>query len=90
MTQELKNTHTEQMTRLHFKHQTECDLLEDMRYDGSPLCVNRSNTILCQSMKKEKLKQNGRCLEILSSDLHGKDVLTQKHKERRKRRQLRN
>lgn len=32
VTQELKNTHTEQMTRLHFKHQTECDLLEDMRY----------------------------------------------------------
>ncbi|MED6238943.1 hypothetical protein AMECASPLE_020784 [Ameca splendens] len=30
VTQELKNTHTEQMTRLHFKHQTECDLLEDM------------------------------------------------------------
>uniref|UniRef100_A0A3P8QWE6 F-BAR and double SH3 domains protein 2 n=1 Tax=Astatotilapia calliptera TaxID=8154 RepID=A0A3P8QWE6_ASTCA len=33
VTQELKNTHTEQMTRLHFKHQTECDLLEDMRYE---------------------------------------------------------
>uniref|UniRef100_A0A3Q1BQ19 FCH and double SH3 domains 2 n=1 Tax=Amphiprion ocellaris TaxID=80972 RepID=A0A3Q1BQ19_AMPOC len=32
VTQELKNTHTEQMTRLHFKNQTECDLLEDMRY----------------------------------------------------------
>lgn len=32
VTQELKNTHTDQMTRLHFKHQTECDLLEDMRY----------------------------------------------------------
>ncbi|KAG7278665.1 hypothetical protein CRUP_014020 [Coryphaenoides rupestris] len=31
VTQELKNTHTDQMTRLHFKHQTECDLLEDMR-----------------------------------------------------------
>ncbi|CAG00918.1 unnamed protein product [Tetraodon nigroviridis] len=31
VTQELKNTHAEQMTRLHFKHQTECDLLEDMR-----------------------------------------------------------
>uniref|UniRef100_A0AAQ5XQH3 FCH and double SH3 domains 2 n=1 Tax=Amphiprion ocellaris TaxID=80972 RepID=A0AAQ5XQH3_AMPOC len=30
VTQELKNTHTEQMTRLHFKNQTECDLLEDM------------------------------------------------------------
>uniref|UniRef100_A0A8C5HBM1 FCH and double SH3 domains 2 n=1 Tax=Gouania willdenowi TaxID=441366 RepID=A0A8C5HBM1_GOUWI len=33
VTQELKNTHLEQMTRLHFKHQTECDLLEDMRYE---------------------------------------------------------
>ncbi|KAL0973473.1 hypothetical protein UPYG_G00204380 [Umbra pygmaea] len=31
VTQELKNTHIEQMTRLHLKHQTECDLLEDMR-----------------------------------------------------------
>lgn len=33
MTQELKNTHAEQLTRLHFKHQCECDLLEDMRYE---------------------------------------------------------
>ena len=32
VTQEMKNIHTEQMTRLHLKHQTECDLLEDMRY----------------------------------------------------------
>lgn len=31
VTQELKNTHTEQLGRLHLKHQTECDLLEDMR-----------------------------------------------------------
>ncbi|KAJ8368035.1 hypothetical protein SKAU_G00080630 [Synaphobranchus kaupii] len=31
VTQELKNTHVEQMTRLQFKHQTECDLLEDLR-----------------------------------------------------------
>lgn len=37
VTQELKNTHTEQMTRLHFKHQTECDLLEDMRYGHAHL-----------------------------------------------------
>lgn len=35
VTQELKNTHMEQMTRLHFKHQTECDLLEDMRYEDT-------------------------------------------------------
>lgn len=37
VTQELKNTHTEQMTRLHFKHQSECDLLEDMRYEH--ICI---------------------------------------------------
>uniref|UniRef100_A0A3B3QPU1 F-BAR and double SH3 domains protein 2 n=1 Tax=Paramormyrops kingsleyae TaxID=1676925 RepID=A0A3B3QPU1_9TELE len=30
VTQELKNTHVEQLTRLHIKHQSECDLLEDM------------------------------------------------------------
>lgn len=33
VTQELKNTHADQLTRLHFKHQCECDLLEDMRYE---------------------------------------------------------
>uniref|UniRef100_A0A672ZRG7 F-BAR and double SH3 domains protein 2-like n=1 Tax=Sphaeramia orbicularis TaxID=375764 RepID=A0A672ZRG7_9TELE len=31
VTQELKHTHAEQMSRLHIKHQTECDLLEDLR-----------------------------------------------------------
>ncbi|XP_041950022.1 F-BAR and double SH3 domains protein 2 isoform X2 [Alosa sapidissima] len=31
VTQELKHTHTEQMSRLHIKHQADCDLLEDLR-----------------------------------------------------------
>uniref|UniRef100_A0A8C7NVK3 FCH and double SH3 domains 2 n=1 Tax=Oncorhynchus mykiss TaxID=8022 RepID=A0A8C7NVK3_ONCMY len=31
VTQELKHTHAEQISRLHIKHQTECDLLEDLR-----------------------------------------------------------
>uniref|UniRef100_A0A8C8IM49 FCH and double SH3 domains 2 n=1 Tax=Oncorhynchus tshawytscha TaxID=74940 RepID=A0A8C8IM49_ONCTS len=31
VTQELKQTHAEQISRLHIKHQTECDLLEDLR-----------------------------------------------------------
>lgn len=30
--QELKHTHAEQMNRLNIKHQTECDLLEDLRW----------------------------------------------------------
>uniref|UniRef100_A0A673FZ48 F-BAR and double SH3 domains protein 2-like n=1 Tax=Sinocyclocheilus rhinocerous TaxID=307959 RepID=A0A673FZ48_9TELE len=37
LTQELKNTHTEQLGRLHLKHQTECDLLEDMSEKKSAL-----------------------------------------------------
>lgn len=32
VTQGLKQTHTEQINRLHIKHQTECDLLEDLRW----------------------------------------------------------
>ncbi|KAL2095373.1 hypothetical protein ACEWY4_010092 [Coilia grayii] len=31
VTQELKHTHAEQMSRLHVKHQADCDLLEDLR-----------------------------------------------------------
>lgn len=31
VTQELKQTHAEQLSRLHVKHQTEGDLLEDLR-----------------------------------------------------------
>ncbi|KAA0715240.1 SH3 domains protein 2 Carom [Triplophysa tibetana] len=31
VSQELRNTHIDQISRLHLKHQTECDLLEDMR-----------------------------------------------------------
>uniref|UniRef100_A0A3B5LYK6 Uncharacterized protein n=1 Tax=Xiphophorus couchianus TaxID=32473 RepID=A0A3B5LYK6_9TELE len=58
VTQELKNTHTEQMTRLHFKHQTECDLLEDMRYDGSPslllcLCFQALQKLASQYLKRD-------------------------------------
>lgn len=31
VTQELKHTHAEQLSRLHMKHQTECELLDDLR-----------------------------------------------------------
>ncbi|GLD57236.1 F-BAR and double SH3 domains protein 2 isoform X1 [Lates japonicus] len=53
VTQELKNTHTEQMTRLHFKHQTECDLLEDMRYEQVSLPHACTDTILISSTAEE-------------------------------------
>uniref|UniRef100_A0A3Q3LN86 FCH and double SH3 domains 2 n=1 Tax=Mastacembelus armatus TaxID=205130 RepID=A0A3Q3LN86_9TELE len=53
VTQELKNTHTEQMTRLHFKHQTECDLLEDMRYEHISVSHACTDKILFTSSAKE-------------------------------------
>lgn len=59
VTQELKNTHTEQTTRLHFKHQTECDLLEDMRYEHICItCVYQNNvvTILIHSPTAGRFK----------------------------------
>uniref|UniRef100_H3CY61 F-BAR and double SH3 domains protein 2 n=1 Tax=Tetraodon nigroviridis TaxID=99883 RepID=H3CY61_TETNG len=62
VTQELKNTHAEQMTRLHFKHQTECDLLEDMS-------LRRS-----YSMKKGQLERDyAQALQKLASQYLKRD-----------------
>uniref|UniRef100_A0A3P9QBG2 FCH and double SH3 domains 2 n=1 Tax=Poecilia reticulata TaxID=8081 RepID=A0A3P9QBG2_POERE len=53
VTQELKNTHTEQMTRLHFKHQTECDLLEDMSSLLLCLCFQALQKLASQYLKRD-------------------------------------
>uniref|UniRef100_H2M387 F-BAR and double SH3 domains protein 2 n=1 Tax=Oryzias latipes TaxID=8090 RepID=H2M387_ORYLA len=59
MTQELKNTHTEQMTRLHFKHQTECDLLEDMRsYSLKKGQLERDYAQALQKLASQYLKRD--------------------------------
>uniref|UniRef100_A0A671R460 F-BAR and double SH3 domains protein 2-like n=1 Tax=Sinocyclocheilus anshuiensis TaxID=1608454 RepID=A0A671R460_9TELE len=55
VTQELKNTHTEQLGRLHLKHQTECDLLEDMR---SKLGLFQSRISLQKASVKLKAKRS--------------------------------
>ncbi|TWW77368.1 SH3 domains protein 2 [Takifugu flavidus] len=76
VTQELKNTHTEQMTRLHFKHQTECDLLEDMRYEDT-----HPSTVLIHgphprsySMKKGQLERDyAQALQKLASQYLKRD-----------------
>ncbi|XP_056139553.1 F-BAR and double SH3 domains protein 2-like [Lampris incognitus] len=59
VTQELKNTHTEQMTRLHLKHQTECDLLEDMRtYSLKKGQLERDYAQALQKLASQYLKRD--------------------------------
>ncbi|KAM6945966.1 F-BAR and double SH3 domains protein 2 [Aplochiton taeniatus] len=59
VTQELKNTHMEQMTRLHLKHQTECDLLEDMRtYSMKKGQLERDYAQALQKLASQYLKRD--------------------------------
>uniref|UniRef100_A0A6Q2ZGV0 F-BAR and double SH3 domains protein 2 n=1 Tax=Esox lucius TaxID=8010 RepID=A0A6Q2ZGV0_ESOLU len=59
VTQELKNTHIEQMTRLHLKHQTECDLLEDMRtYSLKKGQLERDYAQALQKLASQYLKRD--------------------------------
>ncbi|XP_029629613.1 F-BAR and double SH3 domains protein 2 [Salmo trutta] len=59
VTQELKNCHIEQMTRLHLKHQTECDLLEDMRtYSLKKGQLERDYAQALQKLASQYLKRD--------------------------------
>uniref|UniRef100_A0A3Q2YGQ6 F-BAR and double SH3 domains protein 2 n=1 Tax=Hippocampus comes TaxID=109280 RepID=A0A3Q2YGQ6_HIPCM len=59
VTQELKNTHTDQLTRLHFKNQTECDLLEDMRgYSLKKGQLERDYALALQKLASQYLKRD--------------------------------
>ncbi|XP_049339282.1 F-BAR and double SH3 domains protein 2 isoform X2 [Astyanax mexicanus] len=59
VTQELKTTHTEQLTRLHLKHQTECDLLEDMRtYSQKKAALERDYAQALQKLANQYLKRD--------------------------------
>ncbi|XP_061923212.1 F-BAR and double SH3 domains protein 2-like isoform X2 [Entelurus aequoreus] len=59
VTQELKNTHTDQLTRLHFKNLTECDLLEDMRsYSLKKGQLERDYAQALQKLASQYLKRD--------------------------------
>uniref|UniRef100_A0A8C1GQ19 FCH and double SH3 domains 2 n=1 Tax=Cyprinus carpio TaxID=7962 RepID=A0A8C1GQ19_CYPCA len=59
VTQELKNTHTEQLGRLHLKHQTECDLLEDVRtYSQKKATLERDYAQALQKLASQYLKRD--------------------------------
>lgn len=58
VTQELKHTHAEQLSRLHVKHQTECDLLEDLRtYSQKKAAVERDYAQALQKLANQYLKK---------------------------------
>ncbi|XP_018103367.1 F-BAR and double SH3 domains protein 2 isoform X5 [Xenopus laevis] len=58
VTQELKNIHCEQMTKLQAKHQVECDLLEDMRtFSQKKAAVERDYAQTIQKLASQYLKK---------------------------------
>ncbi|KAG7279251.1 hypothetical protein CRUP_010867 [Coryphaenoides rupestris] len=58
VTQELKQTHAEQLSRLHVKHQTECDLLEDLRtFSQKKAAVDRDYAQALQKLANQYLKK---------------------------------
>ncbi|XP_031751438.1 F-BAR and double SH3 domains protein 2 isoform X2 [Xenopus tropicalis] len=58
VTQELKNIHSEQMTKLQAKHQAECDLLEDMRtFSQKKAAVEREYAQTIQKLASQYLKK---------------------------------
>ncbi|CAH2225801.1 Hypothetical predicted protein [Pelobates cultripes] len=58
ITQELKNIHADQMTKLQSKHQAECDLLEDMRtFSQKKAAVEREYAQTIQKLASQYLKK---------------------------------
>ncbi|XP_037604896.1 F-BAR and double SH3 domains protein 2-like [Sebastes umbrosus] len=58
VTQELKHTHAEQLSRLNIKHQTECDLLEDLRtFSQKRAAVERDYAQALQKLANQYLKR---------------------------------
>ncbi|XP_010869103.2 F-BAR and double SH3 domains protein 2 isoform X1 [Esox lucius] len=58
VTQELKHTHAEQLSRLHIKHHTECDLLEDLRtYSQKKAALERDYAQALHKLAYQYLKR---------------------------------
>lgn len=58
VTQELKHTHTEQINRLQLKHQSECELLEDLRtFSQKRAAIERDYALALQKLANQYLKR---------------------------------
>ncbi|KAI4892658.1 hypothetical protein NFI96_022795, partial [Prochilodus magdalenae] len=59
VTQELKHTHAEQLSRLQVKHQTDCDLLEDLRtYSQKKAVIEKDYAQALQKLASQYLKRD--------------------------------
>ncbi|XP_030648402.1 F-BAR and double SH3 domains protein 2 [Chanos chanos] len=59
LSQELKHRHSEQINRLHIKHQTECDLLEDLRtYSQKKAIIEKDYAQALHKLATQYLKRD--------------------------------
>ncbi|XP_072118923.1 F-BAR and double SH3 domains protein 2-like isoform X3 [Mobula birostris] len=76
VTQELKNIHAEQMTKLQAKHQGECDLLEDLRtFSQKRIAIEKDYAQALQKLTTQYLKKDWIGLKIDERSEHNRSIL---------------
>ncbi|XP_038674880.1 F-BAR and double SH3 domains protein 2-like isoform X1 [Scyliorhinus canicula] len=76
VTQELRNIHAEQMTKLQAKHQGECDLLEDLRtFSQKRIAIEKDYAQALQKMATQYLKREWVGLKLDEKSEHNRSML---------------
>ncbi|XP_067889486.1 F-BAR and double SH3 domains protein 2-like isoform X1 [Heterodontus francisci] len=76
VTQELKNIHAEQMTKLQAKHQGECDLLEDLRtFSQKRIAIEKDYAQALQKLATQYLKREWVGLKLDERSEHNRSML---------------
>ncbi|XP_059819941.1 F-BAR and double SH3 domains protein 2-like isoform X1 [Hypanus sabinus] len=76
VTQELKNIHAEQMTKLQAKHQGECDLLEDLRtFSQKRIAIEKDYAQALQKLTTQYLKKDWIGLKIDERSEQNRSIL---------------
>ncbi|XP_048389547.1 F-BAR and double SH3 domains protein 2-like isoform X5 [Stegostoma tigrinum] len=76
VTQELKNIHAEQMTKLQAKHQGECDLLEDLRtFSQKRIAIEKDYAQALQKLATQYLKREWVGLKLDEKSEHNRSML---------------
>ncbi|XP_072433199.1 F-BAR and double SH3 domains protein 2-like isoform X7 [Chiloscyllium punctatum] len=76
VTQELKNIHADQMTKLQAKHQGECDLLEDLRtFSQKRIAIEKDYAQALQKLATQYLKREWVGLKLDEKSEHNRSML---------------
>ncbi|XP_078258293.1 F-BAR and double SH3 domains protein 2 isoform X1 [Rhinoraja longicauda] len=76
VTQELKNSHAEQMIKLQAKHQGECDLLEDLRsFSQKRIAIEKDYAQALQKLTTQYLKRDWIGIKIDERSEHNRSIL---------------